>query len=232
MKWGGLMREQENSGNSTKYLIHAINRRMWYVENHLIPDMVENGIDKSSIIVYNDDKELGNLGAFLDSVKNVDCDLWHLQDDVIICRNFKELTEKHNAGVVCGFCSRYSEDKKPGYVFADDMWYSFPCIRIPASIMKEFKSWIKTQLEENTIHTNWIKANKYDDSLFMEFMKERYPLMAILNLKPNLVNHIDYLIGGSIVNPKRAKDAGSIYWDDVQLLEEWKERLKNGQSGS
>ena len=88
----------------------------------------------------------------------------------------------------------------------------------------EFIDWIAHG--RNEAYKNWISANKYDDSLFMAFLKEQYPLMTILNLKPNLVNHIDYLIGGSIVNPKRAKDAVSIYWDDIELLTKWELQLR------
>ena len=223
------MKELENIGKTTKYMIHAVPQRMWYVEHYLMPEMIKNGIDKDSILIYNDDKGLGNLRAFLDSLKKSDCDLWHLQDDIIISDDFKVQTEKHNSGIVCGFCSRYSEDKPAGFVLPENMWYSFPCIRIPDSTAREFIRWIKQQEEENGKHKNWIDANRYDDSLFMAFLQERYPLKAVLNLKPNIVNHIDYLIGGSMVNPKRRQTATAIYWESEKLLKEWEAELRNGK---
>lgn len=224
MRWGGRMTELENIGKTTKYMIHATPKRLWYVDRYLVPEMIKNGIDKNNIIVYNDDKERGNLGAFLDSLKKSDCDLWHLQDDVIISSDFKEQTEKHDSGIVCGFCSAYSENCPDGFVLPENMWYSFPCIRIPYIIAMEFIDWIAHG--RNGTYKNWISANKYDDSLFMAFLKEQYPLKAVLNLKPNIVNHIDYLIGGSIVNPMRQRKTVSIYWDDIELLTRWELRLR------
>lgn len=43
------------------YLIHTMPKRKWYVENYLIPSMLEQGIKKDSITIYNDDNKAGNL---------------------------------------------------------------------------------------------------------------------------------------------------------------------------
>ena len=53
--------------NNTKYLIHAMPKRMWYVEKYLIPSMIEQGIAKENIRVYNDEKGEGNLRACLNA---------------------------------------------------------------------------------------------------------------------------------------------------------------------
>lgn len=214
------MRVQEDIGRRTKYMIHATPKRMWYVEEYLVPSMINQGIGKDDIVIYNDDKGLGNLNAFIDSVKGLKHDIWHLQDDIIISSDFKEQTTKHDTGIVCGFCSRYSSEKPCGIVIPDDMWYSFPCIRIPIKVSDAFVEWINKNVKEkkNEKVFNWIIANKYDDSLFMEFLEEEYPLMAILNLNPNIVNHIDYLIGGGIVNPNRREKADSIHWREPELV--------------
>lgn len=209
-----------------KYLIHAIPSRMWYVEKFLVPSMVAQGIDKDNILVFNDKDKLGNLKAFCESIKDLKGDYWHLQDDVIISSNFKEQTEKYDLKIICGFCSKYSEGVPGGVVKPQNMWYSFPCIRIPRTILAEFLNWLDTDALKTC--ANWINANKYDDSLFKEFMETRHPRTEIFNLKPNIVNHIDYLIGGSVANERNRADykkAMSIYWTEPELLDKLQEDI-------
>ena len=47
-----------------KYMIHCCPKRMWYVEEYLIPSMLRQGIDRDSIIIWNDNKggEIKSLG--------------------------------------------------------------------------------------------------------------------------------------------------------------------------
>ena len=75
-----------------RYLIHACPRRMWYVEEYLIPSMLKQGIAKGDIRVYNDKEGEGNLRACMKAFalcEGIPGGTWHLQDDVCICRNFK-----------------------------------------------------------------------------------------------------------------------------------------------
>ena len=54
--------------------------------------------------------------------------------------------------------------------------------------------------------------------------------MKVLNLAPNLVDHIDMLIGGSTINNGReVVVCNSCYWNDWKALEELVESLR--QSG-
>ncbi len=79
-----------------KYMIHACLARMWYVEEFLIPSMLEQGIEWESITIWNDAQRRGNLIACMDSFLSLagsDGGTWHLQDDVIICRDFASLFE-------------------------------------------------------------------------------------------------------------------------------------------
>ena len=229
MKWGERMPEQESIGKSINYLIHAVPSRMWYVEQYLIPRLVKLGVDKNHIKVYNDINKKGNLLAFMDSIKDLKEDTWHLQDDILPATNFKEVTEKDYGCVVCGFCSAYCSEKPVGYQHPEQMWYSFPCIFIPGNIIQEFYKWLKVGAIKISKYYNWIKANKFDDSLFMEFMKLKYSTKAILNLTPNVVNHVDYLLGGSVVNKNRSRDSKATYWNEPELLREW-EVILNGRS--
>lgn len=211
-----------------KYMIHSSNSRQWYVEEFLIPSMLEQGIKESNISVYQDVKKQGNLEAFVRSLENLPKTggTWHLQDDVIISSNFKQKTEEYNKGVVCGFCSCYSEDEPSGYVNPKHMWYSFPCIRIPNSYAQEFVEWFRKDVVNNKEYRLWVNKKKYDDSIFRIYLEDYRTKEAVLNLAPNIVNHIDYMIGGSLVNTQRnMKQVLSIKWGEPELLKMWEERL-------
>jgi len=55
-----------------------------------------------------------------------------------------------------------------------------------------------------------------------------YPRMIVLNLAPNLVNHIDHLLGGSLINKDRGRGPEYImsrYWEEPELIEDIKNIL-------
>ena len=79
-----------------KYMIHACNSRLWYVQEYLVPSMLNQGIEQDDIILYVDENSVGNLASCINSFLALPDDnkgVWHLQDDVIISRDFKERTE-------------------------------------------------------------------------------------------------------------------------------------------
>lgn len=198
-----------------KYMIHACDRRMWYVGEHLIPSMLNQGIELRDIRVFNDDKGLGNLKAFRKSIELLDDSeegTWHLQDDIIISRDFKYQTEIHNQGIVFGFCGYYDEP-------STDRWYSFPCIRIPNAVLRDFDIWLDIVRDEHDYHRMMINKNKYDDSLFRDYCTEQ-GFKNYEKLVPNIVDHIDYLLGGSIANDGRKDNINlrSKLWEEEHLV--------------
>lgn len=202
-----------------RYLIHACESRMWYVEDYLIPSMYEQGIEEVDVwIDYNRD---GNLKACLDSFSdcgNYPGGTWHLQDDVIICRDFAQRTKRYQDGVVCGF---YHD----GFQSIDELWYSFPCIYIPNKMAVEFVEWFKKP-EQQERFKQWIFKQSGDDDLFNIFCHDMGYGQTKLN--PCLVDHIDYLLGGSIVNRRRArKIIRATFWKDKDLVENLKVKLAN-----
>lgn len=211
----------------TQYMIHACNKRLWYVEQFLIPSLKEQGIKDSQIILYNDERREGLLTAFIHSCAYTNyVDTWHIQDDVIISRQFKEQTERYNEGIVCGFCNGYSKGQ-PGVANIYNMWYSMPCIRIPGYILREFEEWLNKP-ETRKKYMAYFQDNKHDDLFLQYFLEENYAKIRVMNLAPNLVNHIDHLIGGSMVN--KIRDQGteyimSKYWADNDLLDKIEQEL-------
>lgn len=213
-----------------KYMIHTCPSRKWYVDEFLVPSMLKQGIQNGDITVYNDVNGDGHLMAFMKSCKSLTGDgTWHLQDDVIISQDFRRFTGMYDDGVVCGFVNSYSKYAGDiGYVPVDKMWYSMPCIRIPDELMRDFVNWFN-QKEQHIRYKVHIFNRKHSDVIFWDFLKEVHPEMKVLNLAPNLVNHVDHLIGGSLINEGRDKgpeEIMSLYWEETALITELEEELK------
>lgn len=215
-----------------RYLIHTCNDRNWYVNEYLIPSMVEQGIDRNNIDIYLDKNNEGCLVSCMKAFSSVISDghTWHLQDDVIICSDFKERTEKeYEESIVCGYC--YEKDGRKDYVGRvnpKEMWYSFPCIRISNRVARSCARWYFNYAQFQRCYQIWIKMKKYDDSMFEIYLQDYDPDVSILNLKPNLVDHVDYLIGGSVINDMRPeKETHALYFDEKYLLKKLEVRLKN-----
>lgn len=222
-----------------KYMIHSCNSRKWYVDEFLVPSMIEQGIKKDDIYVYNDDKCEGNLVSWVVSCHVAyemwgEQNVWHLQDDVIICSKFKERTEALEevpVKVICGFTCHYDDDRGPGLKEAyNHMWYSFPCIRIDGKLAKLFAEWADTYVWRDPQFGFYVRNKKGDDFIFRVYIESYFPRELVINLTPNLVDHVDYLVGGTTVNHNRklqGKDIRSIYWlpEDEHLVDELEERI-------
>lgn len=213
-----------------KYLIHTCNDRRWYVDKYLIPSMLEQDIKEKDIIISQDINNEGNLISTMKNFAQLHGEegTWHLQDDIIISSKFKVMTEVYNDGLVAGFCSRYDNEYPIGRVSVSKLWYSFPCIHIPDKLAKECSEWFYSDIIDNPSFKSWVDAKKYTDSIFKIFLEDYYPYATGYNLSPNIVNHIDYLIGGSIINQARGRElVVSEYWDEPELVEQLKSRLEN-----
>lgn len=211
------------------YMIHATKSRMWYVNRHLTAQMRDQGLRAEQVIIWNDDTGRGNLASFVDSLKWLgkehaeSLDVWHLQDDVILCEDFVERASKDYKGVVCGFCSKHDDLYGEGYVTPDKMCWSFPCIRIPNKYSLEFVDWVESNPDGMKA---FIEQNKNDDLLFKEFLMREHPDEKVLLLTPHLVDHVDYLIGGSVINRTRYISTRAKYFTDTNLVDELEARLK------
>ena len=215
-----------------KYLIHTYPKRLWYVEEYLIPSMLEQGIDKVDITIYNDSKGEGNLRACLNAFASCteDGGTWHLQDDVCICKDFKERTEKYDKGLVAGFSSLLFDgdiEEKKGVVSVRDMWFSFPCIRIPNNYARECAEWVSKYIIGNPIYKKMWEKGVNDDWAFRLYLSNFHKTDRALNATPNLVDHVDYLLGGGS-GGQRPKPVRAQYWTDADVVEELESKI-NGR---
>jgi len=206
--------ECENA--QVRYLIHATPKRMWYVENYLIPSMFDQGIDY--VDVWEDVDNEGNLMSCMKAFE--ECGqypggTWHLQDDVIISRKFAEITSKGGSEILCGFTCD---------VFAmPHMQYSFPCIYIPNRYASGCAEWFFKPRQQERFN-NFILRRKCDDEVFMAYANEMK--LPYKNLNPCLVDHVDYLLGGSVANHDRfEKQVRAKFWEDEYLVKDLEVRL-------
>lgn len=223
-----------------KFMIHTYISRLWYVEDYLIPSMVAQGIGRNDISLVIDDGTFGCLESFFHSLKYVrgtETDAtWHMQDDVIVSRDFKIKTLdavdpewEEGSGIVCGYCwTKDSQKHTIGRVLSTRMWWSFPCIRIPNQIGYDAADWYYASGVKNPKFKWMIDTKKYDDQLFKEYLMSKW--ISVYNLAPNLVDHIDYLIGGSVVNKQRAGGFGvhtmAEYFEGKDLVDKLAKELE------
>lgn len=214
-----------------QFLIHACPQRMWYVNEFLVPSLKAQGAEE--VEIWNDTEKKGNLKACMESfaARIGDGGTWHLQDDVVICKDFMKRCQKHDDGIVFGFCCRNFGDRLDAYgnVYVVDAWNSFQCVRIPDQWARECAEWVLSEAwkEESTsaeLPILW-ELGKGDDTFFHEFMMCRHGGETAENLKPNLVDHVDHLIGGSSLQQWRDYLARAEYFDDREVIEELKEAI-------
>jgi hypothetical protein len=200
-----------------KVLIHACNQRLWYVHKYLVPSLKAQGID--DVQIFLDKDHLGCVFACMKCFSELTGDghTWHLQDDVVIAENFKELAESYEwfNGIVCGIRTRYDEGRPDGdgtpMVDKGAMWSSFPCIRIPDTLAKS----CAFSFEHSSYYDKWRKTNRGDDMIFRKFLRRSVPDAPYINAIPNLVDHIDYLLGWSTseVKAKRKLPSRALHFD-------------------
>lgn len=199
--------------------------------DYLIPSMEEQGIDREHITTYVDSTEQGCLESCMDSFSscNKQGGTWHIQDDVIISSTFKEYTELYDDGIVCGITTIYDRNRRyeVGEVGIDKMWYSFPCIRIPNDVAKGCAAWYYNEIKHNPVYKFKIEDKKHDDEIFRLYLETFRSDVKVRNLAPNIVDHIDFLLGGSVVNKQRTDEARALTFNEPQLVEQLKIRLQD-----
>ena len=216
-----------------RYVIHACPQRMDYVNGYLVPSLEAQGIKDYRVVC--DRFKAGNLYKCMEIFASMEGDgsTWHLQDDIIICNDFHRRTKWFVNKIVCGFCYENDDNRNNvGEVTYENMWWSFPCIMIPNEVARECAQWFYQVASKDPRYEIWIASKKYDDYFFREFLKERHPDKKAINLKPNLVDHIDWLIGGTTTHGiSRGEQLRSCYFEDVELVDELEEKIKGNNNG-
>lgn len=211
-----------------KYIMRSYIERRWYVENFLLPSMYNQGIKPEDIEVFEDDGTLGNLMGFvyvMDYIaKNHDPNegLWHIQDDIVICKNFAEINQNANPKfLTCGFASSlgdgYEKVKKTGWQTMNNSWMSFQAVLIPNKYCAHFVKWFNDRVVKGGLFRKRYALNKPDDFFFHWFITHEYPDDLAYNMCPNIVNHVDNIVG-AYCNPQNTGKNISYYWLEDDLI--------------
>ena len=233
-------------------LIRGTPRRMWYINEYLIPSLQEAGVPQDKIHLYIDNNRAGALGSYfaLEEVLpeiHSDC-VWHLQDDVYPCSNFAERCEELEAicpnGIIAGFWprdQRHIPAGQHGHIDGfglktnkDWQLWSFQCIRIPTWITIDSMKWIRSMGEQRTFPKSdcgdiqmLYDQNLGDDTLFWVYLEKVLPDEIHYDCEVSLVDHVGDLIGGSLLGNRigRARN-----FDDKEkvdaLAAEWQAKAK------
>ena len=218
-------------------VIHAVPERLWYVEEFLIPSLEAQGAD--TVRVWTDSDHKGNLAACMECFAAMDGEggAWHIQDDVLICSDFAARARVFDSGVAWGFCCEYFLDDpaQVGFVYPEDAWHSFQCVRIPHAYARACAAWVASGAWRDLCDPELealYDTNRGDDSFFRTWLRETHPAEGVLNMKPCLVEHVDLWIGGSMLHQWRDYQAQAKWFDNAltaQLRQRLRERrMKNG----
>lgn len=199
-----------------KVMIHACEPRMWYVNEFLLPSLKEQGCEDIRVICDTD--HVGNVEACMRCFAAVKGEehTWHLQDDVVLAEDFKERAELYESfnGIVCGIKTRYDAGKQDNdgtpRTDKDQMWLSFPCIRIPDILARGCAHTYNTQPAD---FFQWKQRGRGDDMVFRKYIKKCCPSAPYINAIPNMVDHIDYLIGNTTSTQKLPAPSRAVYFD-------------------
>lgn len=210
-----------------KYMIHVCNDREWYVKEFLFPSLIDSGISKDDIIIWHDKKGIGNLASFVASCEwigenlNIHDNTWHLQDDIVISDRFFTETQKFWDGVSNGFCNELFDGERTNYLgvtSGSGMWFSFQCVCIPNRMARDFAKWFHEECVPKNLYPEFVSTGRCDDSLFNRYLVTHEPNVMALNIFPCIVDHIDFLIGGTVINKEQnRKGYRQAIWRDEAL---------------
>ena len=84
--------------------------------------------------------------------------------------------------------------------------------------------WVLKYIIGNPVYRQYWEKGVNDDWAFRQYLKEFQRDCCALNIMPNLVDHVDYLLGGGS-GGMRKDLCRSQYWEDDDLVEELENAL-------
>ena len=84
----------------------------------------------------------------------------------------------------------------------------------------------------SNVYDDWKEKKRGDDSVFKRYIRKYKPNTKFINLNPNIVDHIDYLINGSTSARKKiGKKVESLYFEDKSIVKDLTKKIgeRNGE---
>lgn len=211
----------------------------------MIPCFKRYGVE--DIIISNDEKMIGQLNAWTDCARQIinekfDYDgTWHLEDDVVPCKNFKELSENlpETADVIQGFITDnklFDFNGTTGITGIENLPYGTQCIYIPNRYLKGFIRFVDEYVKTGNYRARQYNCGTlYADAVFRTYMRKYHKNATVNNLDSCMVEHVDYLIGGrsvkkQVLHNTKARKFDNYY--EVERLSIWADVfIKGGKDG-
>ena len=207
----------------------------------MIPCFKRYGIE--NIVVWNDAEMIGQLNAWTDCARWIlkeksDYDgTWHLEDDVVPCKQFKALSEElpATADIIQGFITENKDfdfNGTTGIASVKDLPYGTQCIYIPNSYLQGFIAFM-----DNIVKTGKYRAGQYNrgtlyaDAVLRAYLRKYHRNITINNLDSCMVEHVDYLIGGRSVKKQVLRNTKARKFDnyyEVERLSIWTDVFMKG----
>ena len=109
-----------------------------------------------------------------------------------------------------------SQNKDDNFINLIDSFVNF---------LLEFKKFNLNINIDNIFFECYAKLNKNDDAIFNRYLRDKYPNQFVYNLEKPLVQHIDYLLGGSLLYDRKSVYETTNF--DKDVVKEIEEKLKN-----
>lgn len=225
------------------YVIHTSPKRIKFVNEYMVPCFKRYGVE--NIVVWNDEEMEGQLTAWTKCavwiLEQGYKGAWHLEDDVVPCKRFKEISEglELENRIVQGFITenRFFDFKgKTGIVPVHDLPYGMQCMYIPELYTLGFVYFMKRFVEKGLYRKGqYERGTLYSDDVLRGLLRRECKKDFVNCLDDCMVEHIDYLIGGRSV-PKGAKEGNRTArkfdnYEEVERLKEWvRETDYNGKT--
>lgn len=218
------------------YVIHTSPKRIDVVNGFLVPCFKNYGIQ--NIVVWNDSIMKGQLDAWTDCARWILEQkeyryTWHLEDDVIPCKMFKEISETvmDDDMITQGFITDYiyaGFKGKTGFLSLKDMPYGMQCIGIPNKYLNGYVQFVDEYVKNGLYRKRQYDCGTlYSDNVFLGYMKKYHSNVLVNVMGDCMVEHIDYLIGGRSVRAKNEGIRKAVRFDnreEVERLKEWSKR--------
>ena len=86
-------------------------------------------------------------------------------------------------------------------------------------------NWYNNEVVPENLYEDLRAEGKNDDALFKRFILDKYPSVHCLNFIPNIVDHVDYLLGGSVINKQREGTRRAYWFEEPKVVKDLEESL-------
>lgn len=199
------------------------------------------------IIVWNDEEMTGQLTAWTDCAAWIATNrkdyigTWHLEDDVIPCKDFKTISETvigEGNMIVQGFITDnpFSDFKgETGILPVRYLPYGMQCLYIPNDYLKGFIYFADNYVKPGLYHKRQYECGTlYSDNVLRGMMRKYYPNAMVNILEKCMVEHIDDMIGGRSIRKQAYTKRKARSFDNLEEVEQLRKWVKaygyNGQT--